>query len=99
MEHNKIPKDTVEELFDEVKRQAEIRKWNAPNIDYVMIEALTTAYNKGVEVGRVEKLKKAGNFVGELYQSGNMGDNEYELLTEFFNEELGIPTPLSEVSL
>jgi hypothetical protein len=35
-----------------------------------------------------EALEEAGNYVDELYQSGNMGENEYEALTDFFDEKL-----------
>ena len=40
---------------------------------------------------RYEALEEAGNYVDELYQSGNMGKNEYELLTDFFDEKLTQP--------
>jgi len=63
--HNEMPKDTVEELIKEFNRKhLQFRSeggFNVDNgIDYeAQIEwlrsALTTAYNKGVEVGRVEE--------------------------------------------
>ena len=40
---------------------------------------------------RDEALEEAGNYVDELYQSGNMGKNEYELLPDFFDEKLTHP--------
>ena len=40
---------------------------------------------------RYEALEEAGNYVDELYQSGNMGKNEYELLTDFFDKKLTQP--------
>ena len=40
-----------------------------------------------------EVLYKVGNFVGELYQTGNMGDNEHALLVEFFDKELSTLSP------
>jgi hypothetical protein len=105
--HNEMPKDVVEELvaeFDELFRiVVDVQEGELGTIttytggldepkEQWLRKALTTAYKKG----GVEKLEKAGNFVDELYQSGNMGENEYGLLMEFFNEELGIDTPLPE---
>lgn len=59
--HNKIPKDTVEELIAEFKRINQPGEWDLGYseqeekykeiADWLRI-ALTTAYNKGVEVGR-----------------------------------------------
>ena len=53
-------------------------------------QTLTAERQKRAEMVR-EALEEAGNYVDELYQSGNMGKNEYELLTDFFDEKLTQP--------
>ena len=53
-------------------------------------QTLQTERQKREEVVK-ETLEEAGNYVDELYQSGNMGENEFELLTEFFDEKLTQP--------
>ena len=53
----------------------------------IIDEALETERQKRDEMVR-EAFKEAGNYVDELYQSGNMGENEYALLTDFFDEKL-----------
>ena len=69
--HNKIPKDTVEELhstfwdaqsdLDETLQKAgsvkDLLALTAQK-EKIFEEALTTAYNKGVEVGRMEERNK-----------------------------------------
>jgi len=48
--HNKMPKDTVEELAQDVA----VRLVNKDGVPFEVIkEALTTAYKKGVEVGKL----------------------------------------------
>jgi hypothetical protein len=95
-----MPKDTVEFVITHIKRNVLWRDNDMGLLETHLIDlvtqALTTAYNKGVEVGGVKKLEEVGNFVDELYQSGNMGDNEHAFLLDYFNEELGTPTPLPE---
>jgi len=66
-QHNEMPKDTVEELKNEA------REYEGPAADFRMEQSvvplehvdhlLTTAYNKGVEVGRVEERVKVFNIV------------------------------------
>lgn len=43
----------IEEILHEVQRQAQIRNWNAQNLDYVVREALTALHQKHQE--EVEK--------------------------------------------
>ncbi len=70
--HNEMPKDTVEELaqilqdmYFENGAVVDINSWN------ITKEILTTAYNKGVEVGRewnYDKLWGEGYAAGILYE-------------------------------
>ena len=59
--HNEIPKDTVEEIAREIEEREGIILGDdlLPYIE----QALTTAYNKGVEVGKVEERQ---SIIGEL---------------------------------
>jgi pyruvate formate-lyase activating enzyme-like uncharacterized protein len=92
-----MPKDTVEELkeklldkFDEIKfkeTQSKIDGLKAIELeDKAIEEALTTAYNKGVEVGRVEEKNQQlivmTMFVeekGEKYPLGQYLDMQFAL--------------------
>lgn len=53
------------------------------------VEKLIQAERTKREVRVREAFEEAGNYVDELYQTGNMGDNEHMLLTAFFDEKLG----------
>ena len=67
-----MQKDAIYEVIREVDRINKTLKTERQKRDEMVKEAL----------------EEAGNYVDELYQSGNMGENEYELLTDFFDEKL-----------
>lgn len=57
MTHNEVPKDTVEELVGQFRDQTQTPRLQGHaldfyNLDHWLIDVLTTAYNKGVEVER-----------------------------------------------
>ena len=61
------------------------------NFDYddgTSAEWLRLYSERLLEAVKREAYEEAGNYVDELYQTGNMGDNEYMLLTEFFDYKL-----------
>jgi hypothetical protein len=95
MTHNEMPEDTVEELVN-----SKARNLIAPGVGvrYLTtedaIEIATTAYNKGVEVGRVEERDKARRFVEdykEKYRGCGMADSMLAL-----DELLEAITPLPD---
>jgi hypothetical protein len=71
MTHNEMPKDTVEEQADKLatsitnlafEKGARLRNQDYLNVKKEIQKALTTAYNKGVEVGRVEERERIAEF-------------------------------------
>lgn len=74
-----------QELAEEISY--ELRPQIAKLIE-MALTTLTTKHQEELERAVEAAYQEAGNFVGELYQSGNMGENEYALLTEFFDERI-----------
>jgi hypothetical protein len=81
-----MPKDTLEEMADEIKHlHAEVfaGMLSPLYVDKKVIEALTTAYNKGVEVGMGNMQQEATdshtNNTLAMYQLFNNPDGEVSL--------------------
>ena len=93
---------TPERSIEEMKKQFR-EKWEGTNLQnqaistpmmnemFADIETILQAERQKREEMLREALEEAGNYVDELYQSGNMGENEYALLTDFFDEKLTQP--------
>lgn len=78
----------IEGIIDEVKRQAKIRKWNAPELDYVIREALQSQADqyereKGEMVADIIKI--ADQLEAACNKDGDKGTEQWRAFKGFRN--------------